>query len=150
MEGICGANCNECDFLKSNKCKGCKNTKGCPFGRKCWIAKYIEIGGKDNFKVLKEQLIDEFKSLDIDGMNEIKMLYPLNGLHVNLEYTLPNGQRTKLLNDDEIYLGNQLECMFNDAEVKKYFGLVANMNFLLVCEYEENGKNPEIIIYKKR
>ena len=37
-----------------------------------------------------------------------------------------------------------------DNEVKKYFGIVANMNFLLVCEYEENGNNREILIYKKR
>ncbi len=30
------------------------------------------------------------------------------------------------------------------------FGLVANMDFLLVSEYGANGENPEIILYKKR
>ena len=30
------------------------------------------------------------------------------------------------------------------------FGLVANMDFLLVCTYEENGENPELVLYKKR
>ena len=38
----------------------------------------------------------------------------------------------------------------DDEDIKKCFGILANMNFLLVCEYGENGSNPEIIIYKKR
>ena len=45
MKGLCGANCAECISLKENKCKGCKNSNSCPFGKKCWIANYIEIGG---------------------------------------------------------------------------------------------------------
>ena len=28
--------------------------------------------------------------------------------------------------------------------------IAANMDFLLVCTYEENGKNPELVVYKKR
>jgi hypothetical protein len=83
-------------------------------------------------------------------MPKIHELYPLRGDFINLEYYLPNGIKIKLLSDDEIYLGNQVECEFNDSEIKQYFGLVANMNFLLVCEYGENERNPEIIIYKKR
>ena len=54
MESICGANCEECVLFKNSKCKGCKETNGCPFGKKCWIAKYIEVGGKDNFEQLKK------------------------------------------------------------------------------------------------
>ena len=67
-----------------------------------------------------------------------------------MEYPLPNREYVKLLNDNEAYLGNQVECLFNDEEMKKYFGILANMNFLLVCEYGESGSNPEIILYKKR
>ena len=44
MDAMCGVNCQECELLKNNKCKGCKNSNGCPFGKKCWIAKYIEVG----------------------------------------------------------------------------------------------------------
>ena len=83
-------------------------------------------------------------------MPKIEELYPLHGEFVNMEYPLPNGEHVKLLNDNEAYLGNQVECLFNDEDIKKCFGILANMNFLLVCEYEENGSNPEIIIYKKR
>ena len=149
MEAICGANCSECS-LYNKTCKGCKNTLGCPFGKKCWIAKYIETGGQEEFDKFKEKLIDEFNSLNIEGMPKIDELYPLHGLFVNLEYLLPNGIKTKFLSDDEAYLGNQLECLFNDDEIKKYYGIIANMDFILVCEYEEAAKNPELLYYKKR
>ncbi len=149
MKGLCGANCEDCS-LYNTKCKGCKETKGCPFGKKCWIAKYIEVGGKDSFNELKKVLVDEINSLQIEGMPKLSDLYPLHGSFVNLEYTLPNGNKTKLLMDDELYLGNQLECEFNDEENQKCFGIVANMSFIIVCEYGENGTNPELIIYKRR
>ena len=139
MKAICGLNCNECELLMSKKCKGCKETNGCPFGKKCFIANYISIGGKDSFEKLKDKLVDEFNSLNVEGMKKIDKLYPLNGAFVNLEYTLPNKEKVKFLKDDEIYLGTQVECEFNDGEIKKCFGLVANLNFLLICEYEENG-----------
>ena len=61
-----------------------------------------------------------------------------------MEYTLPNGEKAKLLDDKQTYLGSQLE-----RETKCY-GIAANMDFLLVCSYEENGENPELVIYKKR
>ena len=83
-------------------------------------------------------------------MPKLDNLYPLHGSFVNLEYVLPNGNKVKYLNDDESYLGNQVECIFNDGETKKCFGVVANMSFLLVSSYEENGINPELIVYKKR
>ena len=99
MKALCGANCDECDYLKNNKCKGCKNTNGCPFGKKCWIAKYIEVGEMENFNVLKKEIIDEFNKLDIEGMPKIEELYPLHGSFVNLEYPLPNGKKVKFLDD---------------------------------------------------
>lgn len=147
MKAVCGANCDECDLF-NKKCRGCINTNGCPFGKKCWIYKYHELG-KENYELFIKELINEFNSLKIDGMPKIDKLYPLHGSFVNLEYQLPNKEKVKLLNDDEVYLGNQVECEFND-DLKKCFGLVANLDFLLICEYEENGINPEIIIYKKR
>ena len=150
MEAICGANCEECNYFKNSQCKGCLRTNGCPFGHKCWIAKYIELGGKDGFDSLKKELIHELNDLNIDGMPKIKELYLLHGEFINMEYHLPNGESCKFLNDNEAYLGNQVECLFNDDEVRKYFGVLANMNFLLVSQYGENGSDPEIIIYKKR
>lgn len=150
MEAICGANCSACDFFKKNKCNGCMKTNGCPFGKKCWIAEYINVGGKDSFEELKKELIDEINDLCIDGMPKLDELYALGGKFVNLEYPLPNGKKAKFLADDEIYLGNQVECEFNDGEIAKCFGIISNMSFILICEYEEDGNNPEILYFKKR
>ncbi len=150
MDSICGANCNDCGYGKNNNCNGCRKSNGCPLGKQCFIAKYILTGGKENFELFKNQLIDEFNSLKIPGMPTIKELFPLNGVFVNLKYTLPNGSTVAFLNNDDIYLGNQVECEFNDGEIIRCFGLVANMDFLLVSEYCANGENPEIILYKKR
>ena len=91
----------------------------------------------------------EFFKFVKDFMPNIKELYPLHGSFVNLEYPLPNGKKVKFLDDSLAYLGNQVECEF-DEENKKYFGILADMNFLLVCKYGENGSDPEIIVYSKR
>ena len=148
MNGLCGANCKECELLKNKKCIGCLNSKGCPFGEKCFIANYIEIGGKECFETFKKRLINEFNELKIDGMKKIDDLYPLNGSFINLDYTLPNGKKVKFLDDNKVYLGNQVGCEI--SEIERCFGLVANMDFLLVCEYDSDGNNSEILIYKKR
>lgn len=150
MKSICGADCTICELYKNKKCEGCSRTKGCPFGKKCWVAKYIEVGGKDSFDTLKKEIIKEINDLKIEGMPKIKELYTLNGSYVNLEYPLPNTLKVRFLNDNEIYLGNQLECLFNDDNNKTCFGIVANMNFILICTYNEYGTNPELLIYKKR
>ncbi|MDO5124469.1 MAG: DUF3795 domain-containing protein [Eubacteriales bacterium] len=149
-KSICGADCENCGFGRNSGCKGCAKTKGCPFGKQCFIAKYIQIGGEENYKIQKQQLIDEFNSLNIDGMPKIHDLYALNGSFVNLEYPTPNGFKVKLLDDNEIYLGNQVECEFNDGSIIKCFGLVAGTDFLLVSEYGANCSNPELVLYRKR
>ena len=87
-------------------------------------------------------LLREMTEDDFDALYKV-----LPGNFVNLEYRLPNGQVVKFLDDNATYLGNQLECEFGG---NRCFGIVANMDFLLVCTYEENGENPELVIYKKR
>lgn len=144
-ESICGANCTECRM--KDTCKGCLETKGSPFGKQCFIANYINIGGKENYLEFKQTLIKEFNELHIPGMPEVKELYALNGSFVNLEYVLPGGQKVQFLDDNSIYLGNQLECELGEG---RCFGIVAGMEFLLVCTYGENGAEPELVLYKKR
>ena len=75
------------------------------------------------------------------------ILNALVGKYVNLEYRLPNGQAVKFLNDAKTYLGNQFECEYGGD---RCFGVVADMDFILICTYEEDGKNPELVLYKKR
>ena len=108
---------------------------------------YAEIGGEESFETFKKQLIEELNELHIEGMPEVESLNVLPGSFVNLEYDLPNGEKVKFLDDRASYLGNQLPCIFGGD---RCFGIVANMGFLLVCTYEENGEYPELVLYKKR
>lgn len=149
-KAICGADCENCGYGKNSGCAGCAESKGCPFGKPCFIAKYINMGGEESFKLFKEKLTEEFNALNIPGMPKISDLFPLNGAYVNLAYPMPNGKAVKLLDDKEIYLCNQVECEFNVGELIRCYGLVAGMDFLLVSEYGENCTDPEIIVYKKR
>ena len=66
---------------------------------------------------------------------------------MNLAYGLPSGERVKFLDDDKTYWGNQLP---GAAGSSRCFGVLADKEFLLVCTYEEGGKNPELLVYKKR
>lgn len=109
--------------------------------------RYATLGGEEDFNQFKEQLIDEINALQIEGMPKLDNLNALVGAYVNLEYTLPNGKSVKYLDDEATYLGNQLECEFGGD---RCFGVVANMDFILVCSYEAEGTNPELIVYKKR
>ena len=109
---------------------------------------YAAIGGTDKFEEFKAQIIHEFNTLlHIEGLPKVEDLNVLPGSFINLEYRLPNGQTVKFLDDNATYLGSQLECEFGG---ERCFGIVGNMEFLLVCSYEENGENPELVVYKKR
>lgn len=113
-----------------------------------FFERYKELGGKEKFQEFKQQIIDEFNTLlNAEGLPRVENLNVLSGSFVNLEYRLPNGQTVKFLDDNATYLGSQLECEFGPD---RCFGIVANMDFLLVCSYEENGQNPELVVYKKR
>lgn len=144
MLSICGAECcSECD--RREDCGGCAETGGHPFGGKCIAAESIKRGGSEEFKKVKETLIEEFNALGIRDL-QVKDLNLLVGSYVNLEYVLPNGQSVRLLEDNHVYWGNQIEIPGSD----RCYGLVADENYLLVCEYGCNGTNPQIIVYRKR
>ena len=109
--------------------------------------KYDELSDNGQFEEFKKKLINEINELNVDGRPKVEKLNALVGKYVNLEYRLPNGQAVKFLNDAKTYLGNQLECEYGGD---RCFGVVADMDFILICTYEEDGKNPELVLYKKR
>ena len=144
MKTICGIECSGCSF--KDNCKGCLETDGHPFGGECIAAECYKSGGKDRFIAYQNRLTDEFNSLGIADMPVITTLFPLRGAYVNLEYPLANGEKIKLLDDTKIYLG----CQVEKANSDRCYGLVADDDYLLVCEYGCNGADPEIILYRKR
>jgi len=109
--------------------------------------RYEELSDNGQFDAFKKQLIDEINDLHVEGMPRLEKLNALVGSYVNLEYRLPGGQHVQFLDDQSTYLGNQLESEFGDD---RCFGVLANMDFILVCTYEEQGRNPELVLYKKR
>ena len=108
---------------------------------------HTNLAGAGEFNAFKKQLVDEINGLHIEGMPSVEKLNALVGGYINLEYKLPNGRPVKFLDDGATYLGTQLA---NEQDSSRCFGIAANAEFILVCSYEENGENPEIVMYKKR
>ena len=109
--------------------------------------RYEELSDDGEFEQFKQQLIKEINDLGIEGMPRLEKLNALVGSYVNLEYPLPSGAKVKFLNDGTTYLGNQLEPEFGGD---RCFGVLANMDFILVCTYGGGGSDPELVLYKKR
>lgn len=61
-------------------------------------------------------------------------------------YPMPDGKTVKFLDDRKNHLGNQPEWAFGG---ERCFGALADMDFLLICTYEKDGENPELVLYKK-
>ena len=97
--------------------------------------RYDELSDNGQFEEFKMQLINEINDLHIDGLPRVDKLNALVGKYVNLEYTLPNGQKVKFLDDQKTYLGNQLESEFGGD---RCFGILAGMDFILVMYVNDN------------
>lgn len=148
---ICGADCSKCG--DKDACGGCAETKGHPFHSECIVAMCCLRKGYEACSQcldipckLEEQVVAEFNALGIKDMPEVTSLNQLRGAFINLEYTFPSGQAVKMWDDNKIYLANQI-CK-KDSD--RCYGLTADENYLLVCEYGEGGSDVEIIVYKKR
>ena len=109
--------------------------------------RYEVLSDGGEFEAFKEKLITEINALNIEGMPKVKKLNALVGRFVNLEYRLPGGMSARFLDDQTTYLGNQLESEFGG---ERCFGVLANMDFILVCTYGKDGADPELVLYKKR
>ena len=109
--------------------------------------RYEELSDNGEFEAFKKQLIREINDFHVEGLPEVKSLNALVGSYVNLAYRLPSGMEVKFLNDQTTYLGNQLESELGGG---RCFGVLANMDFILICTYEAEGANPELVLYKKR
>ncbi len=109
--------------------------------------RYEELSDDGQFEAFKEQLIGEINDLHIEGMPHLEKLNALVGSYVNLAYPLPNGTSVKFLDDGTTYLGNQLESEFGG---ERCFGVLANMDFILISTYGPGGSDPELVLYKKR
>lgn len=108
---------------------------------------YDELSDQGKFEAFKKQLIREINDLHIEGMPAVEKLNALVGQYVNMEYLLPNGKKVKFLDDQKTYLGNQLE---SSSGGERCFGILANMDFIMVSTYGAEGSDPELLLYRKR
>ena len=109
--------------------------------------RYEELSDGGQFEMFKKQLIQEINDLHIPGLPRVEKLNALVGSYVNLAYPLPSGEKVRFLNDGKTYLGNQLESEFGGD---RCFGILAGMDFILICTYAAEGADPELVLYKKR
>ena len=109
--------------------------------------RYEELSDGGEFDRFKQQLIEEINDLHIEGMPHLDRLNALVGSYVNLAYRLPSGECVRFLDDHTTYLGNQLEPEFGGD---RCFGVLANMDFILICTYGCDGADPELVLYRKR
>ena len=109
--------------------------------------RYEQLSDEGQFEAFKKQLIEEINGLHVEGMPKVEKLNALVGQYVNLAYRLPGGANVQFLDNGTTYLGTQLEPEFGGD---RCFGVLANMDFILICTYEAEGANPELVLYKKR
>ena len=141
----CEANCESCPSKEN--CKGCLETGGSPFGGRCVAAEYIKFVGLKAYRQFKQKLLGEINALlAAQGISAVDGLFELAGKYVNLEYTMPGGEKVKLLNDKDIYLGAQVEL----ADKGICYGVVGDTSFILLSSYRVDGSEPELLVYKKR
>ncbi|MBD3108453.1 DUF3795 domain-containing protein [Bacillus sp. AGMB 02131] len=147
---ICDVDCDKCELKYT--CSGCAATNGRPFNGDCVIALCCHSKGRDYCSEcsdmpckLKEKLITELNQLGIEDMEEVTSLNALKGSYINLEYTLSSGQVVKFLDDNKIYLGNQM-CKIGS---RRCYGIAADEKNLMVCEYGEGGCNAEVVVFKR-
>ena len=106
-------------------------------------------GGFEMLLLASQRLVNECYGNDIVCLSmplKVNDLNLLNGFYVNLEYHLPNGHSVKLLEDNKVYMGNQIQI----PGTSRCYGIVADEEYLLVCEYGCDGTDPQIVVYKRR
>ncbi|MBR4471864.1 MAG: hypothetical protein IKS54_11195 [Erysipelotrichaceae bacterium] len=141
MNTYCGADCSKCPSKES--CKGCVSTCGSPFGGSCVAAEHIKEKGLESYRQFKEEIKDKINVI-LKSLNypQTENLFELNGRFVNLEYTLPNEEKAKFLDDRNIYLGTQIQL--DDLSC----GVITDGSFILICTYKGFGEDPKLILYR--
>ena len=149
-KAICGIDCEECQYKEG--CKGCAATDGHPFGGSCVLARCCREKGCTSCEQcpsrcsLKDSFIREINALDLPGMKPVTELNALLGSYINQEYELPNGQKVKLLSDNDIYLGTQIE----QPDGTHCFGVAVDERQILVSEYGAGGAAPRLVLFKQK
>ncbi|MFV0480971.1 MAG: hypothetical protein ACK5LP_03205 [Campylobacteraceae bacterium] len=84
-------------------------------------------------------------NLGIEELRTVDHLNELNGDYINLELKLTNGKTAKLLDGNKKYYGNQI-CK-NGSD--RCYGIAADEQQILICEYGDGGTDAEFVLWVK-
>lgn len=120
-----------------------QNVVVCENGTNCiYRTDEIDADGKVLPGSIEQRLLREFNKLGF--LPHINSLYCGPGFFVNLTVSLPNGTPVQFWEDEKEYYIAQVPSTRD-----KCFGLVGDAHHLVVYEYDKDGANPELIVYKK-
>jgi hypothetical protein len=94
----------------------------------------------------RKQLIDEINALGIPGLPHISNLKLMKGDLVNFSYSI-HGNSVRILDDNATYWSLQEE---NQLREERYYGIVADDNYLIIIEYGRKFKDPRLVLIKRR
>ena len=110
--------------------------------------RYDELSDNGQFEEFKKQLMNEINDLHIDGLPRVDKLNALVGKYVNLEYQSAKWTKSKVLWMIRKLIW-EIKWSLNSEET----GVLVFWQIwilFIICTYEKDGENPELLIYKKR
>lgn len=94
---------------------------------------------------MKEKILKKNHEINIPELKSITSLNNLEGSFVNMECELPNGTIGKVLDDNKMYYGTQVEKQNSD----RCYGIAADENQIAVFEYGTDGVDGELVAWVK-
>ena len=88
-------------------------------------------------------VIERLHELGIPELETVTALNELRGDYVNLECELPNGKSAKILDDNKLYMGCQVEIAGTD----KCYGVAADEKQIAVYRYGCNGADAKLVAW---
>lgn len=94
---------------------------------------------------MKDVILQKIHELPISVLREITALHELPGSYLNLECTLPNRKKARVLEDDRTYYAAQVEVPGNP----RCYGVAADETQIAVFTYGCNGADAELVLWMR-
>ena len=89
----------------------------------------------------KKQILAQVKAIDIPELKDLQELIELPGAHINMDVQLPNGQISKILNDQQNYYAAEVVLDGGD----KCLGIAADQQSIAIFYYSPGGEDALLI-----
>ncbi len=89
------------------------------------------------------KILSRLALLGIPELKNVRQLNELPGNYINLECTLPNGCKGKILDDKKTYLAAQVEI----PDCERCYGIAADEKEIAVYQYGCNGTDAVLVLW---